>query len=305
MKVLVIIVTYNGIQWVERCLGSVRSSLVKADAFVVDNGSTDGTQDYIQQHFPNVIFKQSEENLGFGKANNLGLQYAIEKDYDYVYLLNQDAWIFPETIGKLISVFESYHEYGILSPFQMSADEYSLDGPFLSRLLFWSCNQSIVNDLYNRNLKEVYGVDRVMAAHWLISRKCIVSVGGFSPTFPHYGEDDNYSDRVKYKGFHIGVVPSLKVIHDRQWRVDDKKKKMYKLYINCLYLLSNPEKSSFRSFCGTLRTLLSSVIEYKSLVPIGYLCKICANIKSVIKNKRISMTTDCTFLKYTGNKLFK
>ncbi len=76
VKILVIIVTYNAMQWAERCFASLRKSTVKPDMLVVDNGSNDGTQEYIQQHFPEVIFHQSRDNLGFGKANNLGLHYA-------------------------------------------------------------------------------------------------------------------------------------------------------------------------------------------------------------------------------------
>ena len=76
---LVIIVTYNAMKWVDRCFDSLIDSTYPNDVFVVDNGSTDGTQDYIKSKYPNVIFVQSGENLGFGKANNLGFKYAIER----------------------------------------------------------------------------------------------------------------------------------------------------------------------------------------------------------------------------------
>ena len=92
-QLLVIIVNYNGMKWLERCLSSLTSSTVPSDVYIVDNGSTDGSQDYIRSNFKDAIFVQSEENLGFGKANNIGLQYAYEKGYEYVYLLNQDAWV--------------------------------------------------------------------------------------------------------------------------------------------------------------------------------------------------------------------
>lgn len=296
MKVLVIIVTFNGMKWVERCLSSVQSSKVKADAFVVDNGSTDGTQEYIINHFPNTIFQQSEKNLGFGKANNIGLQYAIDNDYDYVYLLNQDAWIFPETIECLIRIMEANPDYGIISPFQMSADGYSIDSAFLSRMKSWDSYYSLVNDFYNGSVKEIYPVARVMAAHWFMTKKCIEIVGGFSPSFPHYGEDDNYSERVRYKGFKIGVVPKLKVVHDRQGRVLDKKKEMYQIYTAWLFMLSCPDSAFFMTLFRIFRGSLSSVKKFKSISPLAYFCKICANLNGIIKNKRNSMNTECAFL---------
>ena len=283
-------------KWTERCLGSLRNSSVQNDVFVVDNGSTDGTQDYIKKNYPEVKFQQSSENLGFGKANNIGLQYAIDNKYDFVYLLNQDAWVLPDTVSTLIEISQRHQDFGILSPFQMSADNFSIDKAFSMRLRTWNSYFTILNDIYNNCCKDVYPDESVMAAHWFLTRKCIETVGGFSPTFPHYGEDDNYSDRVRYKGFRIGVVPSLKVIHDRQWREDDKKKQMYKSYTSCLYVLSNPEKSSLKSFCGILWVSLISAVKYKSIIPLRYLFDICKNINRILKNKKDSMEMDCPFL---------
>ena len=81
-KLLVIVVVYNGMPWLERCLGSVsgtRSELLSAvDLFVVDNGSTDGSADFVAARFPEAMLVRSGQNLGFGRANNLGLQHAIE-----------------------------------------------------------------------------------------------------------------------------------------------------------------------------------------------------------------------------------
>lgn len=295
-RILVIVVVYNGIKWIKRCLDSIYNSEIKLDAFIVDNGSFDGSQDFIKENYPDAIFVKSNENLGFGKANNKGLQYALDNNYQYVYLLNQDAWIQPNTIGQLIQISDTNPEYGILSPFQMSADNFSIDKAFSMRFRTWNSYFAILNDIYNNCCKEVYPVESVMAAHWFLTRKCIETVGGFSPTFPHYGEDDNYSDRVIFKGVRIGVVPSLKVIHDRQWREDDKKKQMYKLYTSCLYVLSNPEKSSLKTFCGILWVSLLSAVKYKSIIPLKYLLEICKNINRILKNKKDSMEMDCPFL---------
>ena len=73
-KIYVIIVTYNAMKWAERCFSSLRKSSVPVHTIVVDNGSIDGTQEFITTHFQEVEFVQSAENLGFGKANNLGME---------------------------------------------------------------------------------------------------------------------------------------------------------------------------------------------------------------------------------------
>ena len=91
MKILVVIVTYNGEHWMEKCIGSIMKSGVKADTYVIDNNSTDGTVAAVRVINPEAIIVESKENLGFGRANNIGMKYALDKGYDYVYLLNQDV----------------------------------------------------------------------------------------------------------------------------------------------------------------------------------------------------------------------
>ncbi|MBQ7518399.1 MAG: glycosyltransferase, partial [Bacteroidales bacterium] len=105
MKVLFIIVSYNGMAWLERCLGSVVAQAVpgtQVDLFVVDNDSTDGSADFVEAHFPQARLTRCAENLGFTAANNLGFAYAMRKGYDYVYLLNQDAWLEEGALAALL-----------------------------------------------------------------------------------------------------------------------------------------------------------------------------------------------------------
>ena len=130
MKILVIVVTYNGLRWLDRCLGSVRASEVPADLYVWDNDSADGSADFVAAHFPEATLTRSADNLGFAEPNNRGMRYALENGYDYVYLLNQDAWIEPSTLGTLISFSESHPEYGVLSPLQMTDGFAALDRQF-------------------------------------------------------------------------------------------------------------------------------------------------------------------------------
>lgn len=206
MQLLVVIVTYNAMQWAKKCFDSLEASSITNDVFVVDNGSTDGTQEYIRSNYPSVIFKQSETNLGFGKANNIGLQYALDNNYDYVYLLNQDAWVMPDTFEKLINVQKDNPKYGILSPMQLEGNKKNFDKNFRNLVLYRPLNDDFpIDDLYFKNLKEVYEVDFVMAAHWLISADCLKKVGGFSPTFPHYGEDNNFLQRARFYRYKIGL----------------------------------------------------------------------------------------------------
>lgn len=296
MKVLVIIVTYNAMRWVDRCLGSLRSSLFVPDVFVVDNGSTDGTQEYIQKNYSEVIFNQSNENIGFGKANNLGLQYAKDNDYDYAYFLNQDAWLFPETLGKLIEMNKKYPEYGILSPFQMEANLEHIDRVFKKDVCGWDSSPDLLDCIYLHKPCEIIPVSFIMAAHWFVSRQCILKVGGFSPTFPHYGEDRNYIQRALFWGFKIGVVPSLQVVHDRENRPTPKKKQIYLKYIFNLVKLSNPSINTKKALFNVTYSSIRSVFSFHSLVPLWNLFKIYYSCSKVFLNRKISTQDESAFL---------
>lgn len=289
MKFLVIIVTYNAIQWAERCFNSLRKSTVKPDVYVVDNGSTDGTQGFIKELYPEVMFHQSEENLGFGKANNLGLQYALDYNYDYVYLLNQDAWVMPETFERLASLSKQYPEYGILSPFQMNADMIHIDRNFVANVLLWDSNPNILNDMYNQQLCDVYPVKGVMAAHWFMPIETVRKVGGFSPSFPHYGEDDNYIDRVHYYDMKVGVVPSLRVVHDRGWREDTIKKKIHIIYTSSIRALSNPLMNKKKAIAKVCYMSLMGAWAYRSLRPLCNAMKIFLHSGTILRNRMMSI----------------
>ncbi len=298
MKLLVIIVTYNAMQWAERCFKSLQTSTIVPDVFVVDNGSSDGTQAYIQEYYPQTIFQQSKENLGFGAANNIGLKYALDNNYEYVYLLNQDAWIMSDTFEKLIEISQKHPEYGLISPMQMNADLYHIDKNFCNGLFDYQ-NKEVINDIYNNNLKDIYETTPfVMAAHWFLTRRCIEKVGLFSPTFKHYGEDCNFADRVLFHKFKIGVSPQLKVVHDRGERIDSPQKIMYMEYLNYVCVFSNPLNTRyFASFAKMIAVFVKHTIEYKSLRTILYFYRLLFNLPQILKNKKISIFTHCAFYK--------
>lgn len=294
MKILVIIVTYNAMQWIDRCFGSVR----EWDVFVVDNGSTDGTQQYLKEHFPHVILKQSNTNLGFGKANNIGLQYALDNEYDFVYLMNQDAWVMPGTIATMAEVMGRHPEYGVLSPMQMQANKRHFDYIFGKMTCDWDYSHEMLEDwFFETERKEIYPVRFVMAAHWLISLDCLEKVGGFSSTFPHYGEDDNFLDRVLYHGFKIGIVCVTRAVHDRSNRPLPRDKSFYiRYYVVPLKMLSNIYENKRLIWMILLKNVLAGIVVERSVKPIDYLVRIMREYHDIKNNKERSKGA-CAFLK--------
>lgn len=288
MKLLTIIVTYNGKKWLDRCLGNLRTSSVQSDVIVIDNGSTDGTLEYIALNYPEVQLHCTGENLGFGRANNIGLQKAVDEGYDYVYLLNQDAWVFPETFERLVCAMESAPEYGVLSPMQLTATCDKMDPRFVrwcpaSAWKQWLSMASNAEKSVTENSEdgpieddqsEIHPVPFVMAAHWMISRACLTKVGGFSPAFPHYGEDDNYIHRAQYHGFMCGILSSAGAVHDREMRPSPKESRMRLKCVASVVKVSNPLNCFwFRCFLQPIE-LLAISIRYASLSVFRYIFKL-------------------------------
>lgn len=289
MKILVIIVTYNGCRWIDKCLSSVMMSSVPVDCIIIDNNSQDETVKRIKDKYGFCKIIESKQKLGFGKANNIGLQYALEHKYDYAYLLNQDAWLFENTISELIRIYEANPEYGIISPLQVNAGLNKLDKNFQK-----CCNLEMLSDSFCGCLKQIYETNFIMAAHWLIPRKCFEQIGGFSPSFPHYGEDHNYVHRAIYKRMKVGIVPSAYAVHDREFREESKKLKMRKMYLRSIVEISNPNNSLIRNLLLQPFVLLRLSMSMRSLEGIRYVFYLLLKYRMIIRNRNLS--TDFSFL---------
>lgn len=227
-KVFFIIVTFNGMKWVEKCFSSLRNSSVPVHTIVVDNGSTDGTQHYITTHFPEVELIQSPVNLGFGKANNLGIENAYKNGADFFYMMNQDAYLFEDSVAKLLEVYynsDSKEEIGILSPLHLDGSEKKLD-IFLDKYIAQNFENRMISDFVCDTVKAFYEINFINAAHWLLPKHTVEKVGGFNPYFFHYGEDNEYVNRLHFHGKKILLCPESKVVHDGKQilsKVDYKK----------------------------------------------------------------------------------
>ena len=146
MKVAVIIVSYNFEPWMDRCLGSLRKSSISVDIWVVDNASHDQTVSLIQANYPEVNVIQNVSNKGFGAANNQGMAEALQNQFDYVFLLNQDAWVDENTIETLVNLGEKHPEFGIISPVHLSGKGDKLDFGFAA--ILGTCSRHCITNFF-------------------------------------------------------------------------------------------------------------------------------------------------------------
>jgi GT2 family glycosyltransferase len=300
MKIFVLIVTYNGTQWLEKCLSSVSRSNLPLDIVVVDNNSSDNTLEIVSKFNISRLFAL-DQNLGFGKANNIGLKYAMEQDADYVFLLNQDAYIRPDTMERLVEVSQRHPEYFVLSPIHLEGTETKLDLNFQNYVSPKNCH-GLLSDLalQNGNLRDVYETTFVNAALWLLPKACLTRIGGFDPIFAHYGEDNDFIRRVRYHGFKAGVCPKAFGVHDRAQRNDFvavpyRKKTLKRLKTDALIKL----KDINRPLGPILRPLYTSTLKHSiksmfslNLAELGKLLSLLSfttrNLSAARKHRKIS-----------------
>ncbi len=173
-KVFVIIVTYYAEKWIDKFMKSIQNSTVKSQTIIVDNSSQDSTVDLIKSNYPEVELIVNNKNLGFGAANNIGIKKALDSGAEYVFLLNQDAWVEANTFEKLIDIASKYPEYGILSPIQQKEQTY--DRLFLDMITMGRYKYDLISDMMNGNIKDCYPVEFVQAAGWLITKQCLTEV---------------------------------------------------------------------------------------------------------------------------------
>lgn len=219
MKASVIIVTYNGMKWIERSIESLLLSTVKTSIIVVDCNSSDDTVSFIKNNYKNdVILIELQDNVGFGKANNIGIKQALHNGSDYFFLINQDVYVSEDTFQQLIDAYTKEPHFGILSPIHLNGKGDAFDHKFLNYISEAKC-KGLHSDIFLSQIKKtVYPIAFVNAAAWFVSRECLLKVGGFNTSFFHYGEDDNYIQRALFHGFSVGIVPTTTIFHDREDR---------------------------------------------------------------------------------------
>lgn len=296
-RVCAIIVTFNGSKWIEQCFGSLVNSTLPIKIIAIDNGSTDGTPTLIRDKFSEVEVIETGENLGFGKANNIGLQVAYQKNYDYAFLLNQDAWVVPGAIDQLIKIHQTHKDYGVLAPLQLNGSGSLIDQLFLEYSVA-PCRELLTDVLVNKSaMKDVYKTNFVNAACWLLPKSTLQKVGGFDPLFPHYAEDNDYINRMSYQGLQVGLCPKLKVFHDREYRAEEKnwKRKSNKSYVHLLADLKNnkmPQPPKLYYFKWLFSHALNWVFgNNKNHYKAEYFAvlKIIKNYKSIILQRQICL----------------
>lgn len=212
----IIIINYNTYKLVENCIQSIRQFILSIDyeIIIVDNDSSD--RDILHRlKAPDLRIILSEENLGFGKANNLGYTYSKGK---FILLLNPDTLLIDNSLELLINIAEynSNACYGGILLDENRQNTHSF-GKFPTLKLF--IKQYIKSYLpfirshQNLQLTHITKVDYITGADLLIPRSVIEKFGLFNPAFFMYYEETDLQKRYNLAGIPSYIVPNVNIIH--------------------------------------------------------------------------------------------
>lgn len=257
----ILIVTYNAVSWLPLCCRREEDLPEGWRILVVDNASTDGTADVLARDYRHIRLIRGRENLGFGRANNLGLRHALDQGAEYVYLQNQDSAISIAGLAELARLSAKYPECGIISPVHCNHDGSALDYSFAAFCAAGALDCAVPGQRAPHG-PELLFADWGIAAGWLLPRRTLLETGGFNPLFFHYGEDEDYINRLRFHGGKIGIAARVAMNHHRTPKA--KGKAFSNHFLDRLMAMTDPNRPAasparvLGSFAGPfLRQLLS------------------------------------------------
>lgn len=226
MILSIVIVNFNVKHFLEQCLSSVFNSVgdFSLEVFVVDNASVDNSVEMVQEKFPQVHIIANKDNVGFARANNQALRLASG---DYLLLLNPDTLVEPDTFCQCIDFMESHKDCGGLGVKMINGEgqylKESKRGFPTPATSFFKISGLIHLFPHNKTIAAYYmghlpddetnEIEILPGAYIMLSRQAFEKVGYLDESYFMYGEDIDFSWRIKLAGFKNYYLPSAHIIH--------------------------------------------------------------------------------------------
>lgn len=211
--VSVIIVNWNGLKYLQECLKSLEKiNYRNCEIIIVDNNSSDGSQEFIKKNYPETKIIQNNKNLGFAEANNRGYE---KTEGEYVLLLNNDTIVEKDFLSPLVEYLDSHPEMGVVQPKILlwnNPTKIQLVGSYLINsgfLYYFGYEKDKDRNQFDKPIEIFSAVGACM----LIRRDVIKKVGLFDNDFFAYFEETDFCWRVWLAGYKIVYLPQPIIYH--------------------------------------------------------------------------------------------
>ena len=229
LPLAVIIISWNVAAHLDRCLSSLRHALttddVESEVWVIDNASADDTAGMVSERHPWVQLHAQDTNLGYVRANNLGLA-DLQDRAEAIWLLNPDTLVPAGAIRTLLAFLGSHPRAGLLGPKLLNADgslqECAFRFPGLTQVLFslgkmpdrlyyTALNGRYAPALFER--RDGFEIDHPLGAAMLARTDAIRDIGMLDDGFFMYCEEIDWAWRMRKAGWQTWLVPSVEITH--------------------------------------------------------------------------------------------
>jgi GT2 family glycosyltransferase len=223
--VSVVIVSWNARHFLEECLRSLRAAGYPGglQVIVIDNASTDGSQDVVETDFPEAELVRNAENLGFAKASNMGIRLCKA---DYVALVNSDVRVQAHCITTLVTYLRSTPTAGLVGPSVVGGDGRQQTS-FRTAPTLWStlCRALALDAILARSTAcrrealttplpaSPVPVQVLSGCFWLTHQRALDTVGLLDERFFIYAEDMDWCKRFWNAGWQVVFVPQAGAVH--------------------------------------------------------------------------------------------
>lgn len=267
-KVVVLILSFNGKELLKDSITSyLNNDYSNFEVVVIDNGSSDGTYEMIQNHYPNVKCLRIIKNRGYSGGFNFGLEYAFDTiNADYVLITNNDVKADNRVITSLVETAEKHAKIGFVT-----GKVYYYDAPDIlqtvgkySHKILWKGGHIGNKQKDIGQFEEERELDFADDVFTLVSRELYLTIGGYDPDFFLQCEEFDWQARGKKANFKIYYSPKAKIWHKESMTIG--KNSMIKTYYdsrNPLIVIAKHRESVFfrRFFWYTTRYILKAGIH--------------------------------------------
>lgn len=213
LSVAVVILTYNAKKLVLQCLFDLlksKSSRLKITPIVVVNGSRDGTVKEIAGKFPKTIIIDNQKNYGFSNGINFGLKLAVQQNYNWILLLNDDVRFNPEFLEELVREADK-NSYSICGPLILTIDnKVWSNGGVIDKVRF---SGGLIDYGKDKTVKKNQPVDFISGTAMLVKKEVFEKIGFLDEDYFLYYDDVDFCFRAKKTGFNSYIVPSAQITH--------------------------------------------------------------------------------------------
>ena len=217
-KIAIIIVCYNGRDYLPDCLNSLKKQSLEPDQIIiVDNASTDQSVDYISENFPDFKLIKNKKNQGFAQSNNQGIDFALKNNPDFIFLLNQDTICDQDCLEQLANTARKGKKIFAYQPLILCWPEKNQIQTSGDKMHFLGFGYSEdYKKLITENQKLKTSITYASGAAMFINVQALKEVGLLDHDLFMYHEDLDLCLRARFLGYDIVLVPQAIIYHKYQ-----------------------------------------------------------------------------------------